>query len=78
MIAILTKVFPITPGGIGIFEGTMVLVLSMFGLGSGEIAAASAVNHLFMNLYTLIVGMYVLLRKDISISKIQRERVDDK
>lgn len=78
MIAILTKVFPITPGGIGIFEGTMVLVLSMFGLGSGEIAAASAVNHLFMNLYTLIVGMYVLLRKDINISKIQRERVDDK
>lgn len=74
MIAILTKVFPITPGGIGIFEGTMVLVLAMFGLGSGAAAAASAVNHLFMNLYTLMFGIYVLIRENISISKIQMEK----
>lgn len=73
MIAVLTKVFPITPGGIGIFEGTMVLVLAMFGLGGGAAAAASAVNHFFMNLYTVMFGIYVLLRENISVSGIQRE-----
>lgn len=76
MIAILTKVFPVTPGGIGIFEGTMVLVLAMFGLGSGAAAAASAVNHLFMNLYTVMLGGYVLLKENISITKIKSEKVD--
>lgn len=73
MIAVLTKVFPITPGGIGVFEGTMVIVLAMFGYSSGSAAVASTVNHLFMNLYAVILGIYILLRENISVSNIELE-----
>jgi uncharacterized protein (TIRG00374 family) len=78
MIAILTKVIPITPGGIGIFEGTMVLMLSLFGMDAGAGAVVSTVNHFIMNLYTILLGIYALLKDNISISAIQRERVDKK
>lgn len=76
MVAILTKVVPVTPGGIGVFEGVMVLLLSVFGMDAGKAAVASAVNHLIMNLYTIILGLYALLREDISISAIGPERTD--
>lgn len=76
MIAVLTKVIPITPGGIGVFEGTMVLILSLFGLDAKTGAVVSTVNHFIMNFYTILLGIYALLRENISISAIQQERVD--
>jgi uncharacterized protein (TIRG00374 family) len=78
MIAILTKVVPITPGGIGVFEGTMVLMLSLFGMDAGTGAVVSTVNHFMMNLYTLLLGIYALLSENISISAIQQERIERK
>jgi uncharacterized protein (TIRG00374 family) len=78
MIAILTKVIPVTPGGIGVFEGTMVLMLSLFGMDAGTGAVVSTVNHFLMNLYTILLGVYALLKENISISAIQLERVDKK
>jgi uncharacterized protein (TIRG00374 family) len=78
MIAILTKVVPVTPGGIGIFEGTMVLILSFFGIDTGTGAVLSTINHFIMNLYTIILGVYALLSENISISAIRQERVDKK
>jgi uncharacterized protein (TIRG00374 family) len=74
MVAILTKVVPITPGGIGVFEGTMVLVLSFFGMNAGTGALVSVVNHFMMNLYTVLLGIYALLRENISITAIRHER----
>lgn len=78
MIAILTKVIPITPGGIGVFEGTMVLMLSLFGLDPKAGAIVSAVNHFMMNFYTILLGIYALLKENISIAAIQLEGVDKK
>jgi uncharacterized protein (TIRG00374 family) len=76
MTATLTKIVPITPGGIGIFEGTMVIILSLFGMGTGEAGMASTLNHLVMNLYTLVIGVYVILKSGISISQIRGEKVE--
>lgn len=78
MIATLTKVVPVTPGGIGVFEGTMVLILSFFGMDTGTGAVLSTINHFIMNLYTIILGVYALLSENISISAIRQERVDKK
>lgn len=78
MIAILTKVIPITPGGIGVFEGTMVLVLALFGMDSATGAVISTVNHFIMNFYTILLGIYALISENISINAIRRERVDKK
>jgi hypothetical protein len=76
MIAVLTKVFPITPGGIGVFEGTMVLVFALFGLNAKITGVVSVINHFLMNLYTIAVGVLTLLKDNISISKIKMEKVD--
>lgn len=78
MIAILTKVVPITPGGIGVFEGTMVLILALFGMNPGTGAVISAINHFIMNFYTILLGIYALISENISITAIKRERVDKK
>ena len=77
MIATLTKVIPITPGGIGVFEGAMAVLLMGFGVGTSNAAVIATVNHLIMNLYTLVIGVYVIIVKGISISKIKYEKVDE-
>ncbi len=78
MIAILTKVVPVTPGGIGVFEGTMVLMLSLFGMDAGTGAVVSTVNHFMMNFYTILLGIYALFRENISISAIRQEGIERK
>lgn len=78
MVAILTKVVPITPGGIGVFEGTMVLLLSLFGMDSGVGAVVSTVNHFLMNFYTLLLGAYALIKENINVSAIRLEGVNDR
>ena len=78
MTATLTKIFPVTPGGIGVFEGTMVLVFSMFGIGKGIAGIVSTLNHMLMNIYTILVGVYVLIANGISVSKIKSEKVNEK
>lgn len=77
MIATLTKVIPVTPGGIGVFEGAMAVLLVMFGVGKPDAAIVATVNHLVMNLYTLAIGVFVIVTKGISISKIKNEKVDE-
>ncbi len=76
MVANLTKVIPITPGGLGVFEGTMMLLLSMLGITGSFTATASTLNHLLLNLYTLAAGVYALIKENISIAKIRTEKVD--
>ena len=74
MTATLTKVIPVTPGGIGVFEGTMMLVFTMFGYGGSLIGMISTLLHLVMNVYTLAVGMYALVSQNISIKNIEEKR----
>lgn len=76
MIATLTKVIPVTPGGIGVFEGAMTVLLVMFSTQKSDAAVIATVNHLIMNLYTLAIGVFVIVTKGISISKIKDEKVD--
>lgn len=78
MAATLAKAIPITPGGVGVFEGTLILVLSMFGYGSRIIGIISTIFHFLMNLYGILIGMYALIKENISISKIKFEKVDDR
>lgn len=76
MIATLTKVIPVTPGGIGVFEGAMTVMLVIFGTQKPDAAVIATFNHLIMNLYTLAIGVFVIVTKGISISKIKDEKVD--
>lgn len=78
MVATLTKVFPVTPGGIGVFEGTMVIIFSLFGFKSDLTGIISTLSHFLMNLYTLCIGVYVLIKNGISVSDIRMEKVKEK
>ncbi len=77
MTANLTKIIPVTPGGLGVFEGTMILVLSFYGYTGAVIGIASTLNHLLMNLYTIALGMYALIRENIKIANIKMEKVNN-
>ncbi len=70
LFATLAKIVPVTPGGIGVFEGTMVILLSLFGFSKEAGAIVSTVNHLVMNLYTIFIGVYVILMNQIKVSKL--------
>lgn len=77
MVATLTKIFPITPGGIGVFEGTMVVVFSLLGFDSNFIGVLSTLDHFLMNIYTISAGIYGLVRYGIKFSDIESERMKD-
>lgn len=78
MTATLTKIFPITPGGIGVFEGAMVVIFSSFNFDKQIIGVLSTLTHFLMNVYTIAVGMYVLVKNNISVSQINMEKVKNR
>jgi conserved hypothetical protein len=78
MIATFTKVFPITPGGIGVFEGAMVIILSLFNFNSGITGVISTLNHFIMNLYTVAAGIVALIKSGISVRQISSEGVGNR
>lgn len=78
MTATLTKIFPITPGGIGVFEGAMVVIFSSFNFDKQIIGVLSTLTHFLMNAYTIAIGMYVLLKNNISVSQINMEKVKNR
>lgn len=77
MTATLTKIIPITPGGIGVFEGTMVIILSLFGIPSSLGGIVSTLNHFIMNIYTIAIGIYVILAEGIKLSSISQGKAGD-
>jgi uncharacterized protein (TIRG00374 family) len=77
MTATLTKIVPVTPGGIGVFEGTMVIILSLFGIPSSIGGVVSTLNHFIMNIYTIVIGIYVILANEIKISNISRGKAGE-
>ena len=72
----LTKIFPITPGAIGTYEGALTAIFSLSGsLGFSEIALATGIavavfDHFVKNLVTLVLGRVYLSRFDMSWSQL--------
>lgn len=75
MIATLSKVFPITPGGIGVFEGTMVLCFAMFGLKAADFAVSATFFHLILNAYGTITAVYIIIKRGIKTIDISKEKM---
>ena len=76
MVATLTKAIPITPGGIGVFEGAMVVCFAMFGIVDAELAVGAAVFHLILNSYGALVAVYILIKRGIKTNDIVRGQTD--
>jgi len=70
----LIKTIPITPNGIGFYEGIMVVLLVAFGATQGLAFTVALLDHGFMNLYTLLLGFFALYKLKINLSQISNLR----
>ena len=52
----LTKIFPITPGAIGTYEGALTMIFSFGGINPAIGLVAAGIDHLVKNSVTLILG----------------------
>jgi hypothetical protein len=76
MIANMTKVIPITPGGIGIFESSFASVLIIFGINADIALVGALLDHLIKNLITLIGGFFGAFIMGISVFNLQSNQVE--
>jgi uncharacterized membrane protein YbhN (UPF0104 family) len=57
----LTKAFPLTPNGLGVYEGAMVVLLGAFGVAEPVAFAVAVLDHAYMNVHSLIMSGVALL-----------------
>lgn len=70
MIANLTKALPLTPGGIGTYEGTVAMILTVGGLPYALSLTIGILEHGIKNIYTLVFGTFSLSYNRINIDNI--------
>ena len=75
----LTKMFPITPGAIGTYEGALCGIFSLAGISPAIGFAAAVIDHLIKNMVTLIFGGAYLYRFELHVKDIvKREKILEK
>ena len=66
----LTKIFPITPGGIGTYEAALTAIFSLGGIDPSIGFAAAVLDHAIKNSVTLIFGSAYLSHFDLSWARL--------
>jgi len=66
----LTKIFPITPGAIGTYEGALTIIFSLGGINPAIGLVAAGIDHLVKNSVTLILGRAYLSHFDLSWTRL--------
>ncbi|HIH86846.1 MAG TPA: UPF0104 family protein, partial [Methanosarcinales archaeon] len=61
----LAKMFPITPGAIGTYEGALTVVFKIAGIAGSVGAAAAVIDHIIKNSVTLVFGALYLAHFNI-------------
>jgi uncharacterized protein (TIRG00374 family) len=51
------KIVPLTPNGLGIYEGMMVVLLAGFGIDQSTAFTVAVLDHGFMNIYSLLLSL---------------------
>ncbi|WP_114576976.1 flippase-like domain-containing protein [Saliphagus sp. LR7] len=73
----LAKVLPLTPGGIGLYEGAFtVLVVALAPVSPALALAAAVVDHAIKNLVTVVGGLGATVALDVSLSAAVEESGD--
>jgi hypothetical protein len=71
MIANLTKIIPITPGGMGVFEGVLAVSLVLFNVDKEEASIAAILDHFIKNIVVLIGGIISAITLSINVFLLQ-------
>jgi len=64
---------PSAPAGIGVFEGTMIAALSVFGISVEKSLGVAVVIHLVQIILTTAIGLIAVMKQGESISDILRK-----
>ncbi len=71
-LANMIKSIPTTPGGIGLFEGSMALIFISFGINQNIAIVAATLDHLVKNINTLLFGIPSLMSYKYDISTLKK------
>ena len=73
----LAKVLPLSPGGIGLYEGAFsVLVVGLTPIGWGVALGAAIVDHAVKNVVTVVGGLASMLLLNVSLTTAVEETAD--
>lgn len=70
MIASLTKTLPLTPGGIGVYEGTVAIILAAGGFSYTLGLTIGILDHGIKNIYTILLGVVSLSHNGIKMNNV--------
>lgn len=60
LLSTVTKILPLTPNGLGVYEGMMVMLLTGFGVSESTAFTIAILDHGFMNVYSLLLSVMAL------------------
>jgi uncharacterized membrane protein YbhN (UPF0104 family) len=64
----LMKIIPLTPNGIGVYEGAMVVLLGRFAIPESTAFTIAVLDHAFMNAFSLVLSVIALYGLGIRLS----------
>ena len=57
LLATVAKIVPLTPNGLGLYEGMMVVLLVGFGINESTAFTVAVLDHGFMNIFSLLLSL---------------------
>ncbi len=57
LLSTVTKILPLTPNGLGVYEGMMVVILTGFGVSESTSFTIAVLDHGFMNVYSILLSV---------------------
>ncbi|OPX31578.1 MAG: hypothetical protein B1H09_02635, partial [Gemmatimonadaceae bacterium 4484_173] len=55
LLSTVTKILPLTPNGVGVYEGTMVVLMTGLGVSENISFTVAVIDHGFMNLFSILL-----------------------
>lgn len=72
LLSTVAKLVPFTPNGLGLYEGTMVVLLGSFGVDESTAFTVAILDHGFMNIFSLIISMAAVYSMGFGLREARR------
>lgn len=72
LLSTVTKILPLTPNGLGVYEGMMVVLLTGFGVLESTAFTIAVLDHGFMNLYSILLSVIAVYSLRLGFKGIKR------
>jgi len=72
LLSTVTKILPLTPNGIGVYEGMMVVLLTKFGIIESTAFTIAVLDHGFMNLYSILLSLIAIYSLGLGFKEVSQ------